>query len=81
MLLSEVLYIAKNLYKCELNEDIKSKTLRDLLRPFSYSNLTLHSRYHHQRYSFDDMTRDQEGISFFDVTYAYKRAAEEGILT
>lgn len=81
MLLSEVLYIAKNLYKCELNEDIKSKTLRDLLRPFSYSNLTLHSRYHHQIYSFDDMTRDQEGISFFDVTYAYKRAAEDGILT
>ena len=81
MLLSEVLYIAKKLKNYKLNEGLKSKTLRDLLRPFSYSNLTLHSRYHHQRYSFDDMTRDQEGISFFDVTYAYKRAAKDGILT
>lgn len=81
MLLSEVLYIAKNLKNYKLNEGLKSKTLRDLLRPFSYSNLTLHSRYHHQIYSFDDMTRDQEGISFFDVTYAYKRAAKDGILT
>ena len=81
MLLSEVLYIAKNLKNYKLNEGLKSKTLRDLLRPFSYSNLTLNPRFHHQKYSFDDMEKDRAGVSFFDVTFAYQRAAKDGILT
>ena len=68
MLLSEVLYIAKNLKNYKLNEGLKSKTLRDLLRPFSYSNLTLNSRFHHQRHSFDDIEKDRSGVLFFDVT-------------
>lgn len=75
MLLSEVLYIAKNINKYKsLNESLKSNILADILHKFDYSNITIEpirKGYY----------RNEQGVSFFDVKYTYQRLAERNQLT
>lgn len=73
MLLSEVLYIAKNLK--HINESLNSVTLSSLLHKFDRSNLTL-SPCRDERY----MKRN-EGADFFYVVMKYERLASNGKLT
>lgn len=73
MLLSEVLYIAKNLK--HINESLNSVTLSSLLHKFDRSNLTL-SPCRDEGY----MKRN-EGADFFYVVMKYDRLASKGKLT
>ena len=73
MLLSEVLYIAKNLK--HINESLNSVTLSSLLHKFDRSNLTL-SPCRDEGY----MKRN-EGADFFYVVMKYDRLASAGKLT
>ena len=73
MLLSEVLYIAKNLK--HINESLNSVTLSSLLRKFDRSNLTL-SPLRDEGY----MTQ-REGADFFYVVMKYERLASNNKLT
>lgn len=77
MLLSEVLYIAKNINKYKsLNEALKSNILSTILHKFDYSNITVEAKNHRYYRGYDD-----KGVSFFDIKYEYQRLAERGQLT
>lgn len=77
MLLSEVLYIAKNINKHKsLNEALKSNILSDILHKFDYSNVTVEPVNNRYYTSYKD-----KGVSFFDVKYEYQRLAERNQLT
>lgn len=76
MLLSEVLYIAKNINKYKsINESLKSNILSDILHKFDYSNITVYPIRTGYYYGKD------QGISFFDLKYEYQRLAERNQLT
>lgn len=77
MLLSEVLYIAKNINKYKsLNESLKSNILSDILHKFDNSNVTIgpYNKNYYKGYQ-------DKGVSFFDVKYEYQRLAERNQLT
>ncbi len=77
MLLSEVLYIAKNINKYKsLNESLKSNILSDIFHKFDYSNITVYP----VRKGYYYNNKDQ-GVSFFDLKYEYQRLAERNQLT
>lgn len=77
MLLSEVLYIAKNINKYKsLNEALKSNILSDILHKFDYSNVTIEPDNKNFYSNYRDM-----GVSFFDVKYEYQRLAGRNQLT
>lgn len=73
MLLSEVLYIAKNLK--HINESLNSVTLSSLLSKFDRSNLTL-SPCRDEGYM-----KQREGADFFYVVRKYERLASNNNLT
>lgn len=73
MLLSEVLYIVKNLK--HINESLNSVTLSSLLHKFDRSNLTL-SPCRDEGYM-----KQKEGVDFFYVVMKYERLASNGKLT
>lgn len=74
MLLSEVLYIAKNLK--HINESLSSVTLSSLLSKFDYSNLTVIP---HKNIGYGRIVK--EGVDFFDVVGKYQRCAINKELT
>jgi len=72
MLLSEVLYIAKNINKYKsLNESLKSNILSDIFHKFDYSNITIEPVNKNYYIGYTD-----KGVSFFDVKFEYQRLAE-----
>lgn len=73
MLLSEVLYIAKNLK--HINESLNSVTLSSLLSKFDRSNLTL------KPLRDEGYMKQREGADFFYVVMKYERLAANGKLT